>query len=132
MVLYPSPKPLPLTIQRMRSITPPPPLQFRSLPQESIAGEEPRPLKMYCGVSVGNLWANLTAAAVVCKHTARCLRDFVSNPNFGIKRFAASVLTKSAGWNILARKANAFNESKMVLVCNNSSGENPFSRNIKF
>jgi hypothetical protein len=87
MVQHPLPMPLPPTIQPMRSITPPPPSQFRSLPQECIGGEEPRPLKMCCGVSVGNLGANLTAAAAVYKHTAKCLRDFVSNPNFGMKRF---------------------------------------------
>jgi hypothetical protein len=39
------------------------------------------------GVSVGNLGANLTAAAVVYEHTARCLRDFESNPDFGVNRF---------------------------------------------
>ncbi len=87
MVLHPLPMPLPPTIQPMRSITPPPPSQFRSLPQEGIAGEEPRPLKMCCGISVGNLGANLTAAAAVYEYTARCLRDFASNPNFGMKRF---------------------------------------------
>jgi hypothetical protein len=54
------------------------------------------------------------------------------DPNFGVKRFAASVLAKSAGWDNVARKANAFNASKMALVGNNSSGENPFSRNTKF
>ncbi len=132
MVLHPLPMPLPLTIRPTRSITPPPPSQFRSLPQEGIVGEEPRPLKTCRGVSVGNLGANLTAAAGVYEHTARCLRDFASNPNFRMKRFAASVLAKSAGWDNVARKANAFNTSKMVLVGNNSSGENPFSRNTKF
>jgi hypothetical protein len=132
MVLHPLPMPLPPTIRLTRSITPPPPSQFRSLPQEGIAGEEPRPLKMCHGVSVGNLGANLTAAAAVYKHTARCLRDFASNLGFGMKRFAASVLAKSTGWDNAARKANAFNASKMVLVGNNSSGENPFSRNTKF
>jgi hypothetical protein len=84
------------------------------------------------GVSVGNLGANLTAAAAVYEHTARCLRDFASDPNFGVKRFVASVLAKSAGWDNVARKANAFNALKMVLVSNNSSGESPFSRNTKF
>ncbi len=99
----------------MHRITPPPPLQCRSLPQEGIAGEEPRPLKMCNGVSVGNLGANLTAAAVVYQHTARCLHDFASNPDLGMKRFAASALAKSRlllfsftrcfwrGWTILAR-----------------------------
>ena len=87
MVLHPLPMPLPQTIQPMRSITHPPPSQFRSLPQEGIAGEEPRPLKMCHDVSVGNLGANLTAAAAVYEHTARCLHDFVSNSNFGMKRF---------------------------------------------
>jgi hypothetical protein len=88
-------------------------------------------LKMCHGVSVGNLGANLTAAAAVYEHTARCLRDFASDPNFGMKKIAASVLA-SAGWDNAARKANAFNASKMALVGNNSSGENPFSRNTKF
>jgi hypothetical protein len=49
-----------------------------------------------------------------------------------MKRFAASVLAKSAGWDNAARKADAFNASKMALVGNNSSGENPFSRSTKF
>jgi hypothetical protein len=44
MVICSLPMPLPLTIRTMHSITPPPPSQFRSLPQEGIAGEEPRPL----------------------------------------------------------------------------------------
>jgi hypothetical protein len=83
---------------------------------------------MCCGVSVGNLGANLTAVAVVYKHTSRCLRDFASNPDFEMKRFATSFLAKSAGWDNAARKANAFNVSKMALVGNNSSGENPFSK----
>jgi hypothetical protein len=87
MVLHPLPMPLPQTIQPMRSITHPPPSQFRSLPQEGIAGEEPQPLKMCHGVSVGNLGANLTAAAAVYKHTARCLCDFASDLDFGMKRF---------------------------------------------
>jgi hypothetical protein len=87
MVLHLLPMPLSPTIRPTRSITPPPPLQFRSLPQEGITGEEPQPLKMCHGVSVGNLGANLTAAAVVYKHTARCLRDFASDPDFGMKRF---------------------------------------------
>ncbi len=89
--------PLPPTIRPTCSITPPPPSQFRSLPQEGIAGEEPRPLtlKMCRGVSVGNLGSSLTAAAVVYEHTARCLRDFASDPDFGMKRFAASVLARS-------------------------------------
>jgi hypothetical protein len=95
MVLHPLPMPLPPTIRPMRGITPPPPLQFRSLPLKGIAGEEARPLKMCRGVSVGNLGANLTAAAAVYEHTARCLHDFASNPDFGMKRFAASVLAKS-------------------------------------
>jgi hypothetical protein len=73
MVIHSLPKPLPLTIRPMHSITPPPPSQFRSLPQESIAGEEPRPMKMCRGVSIGNMGSSLTAAAVVYKHTARCL-----------------------------------------------------------
>jgi len=47
------------------------------------------------GDSVGNLGSGLTAAAAVYKHTARCLRDFASDPDFGMKRFAASVLAKS-------------------------------------
>ncbi len=81
-------------------------------------------MKMCHGVSVGNnLGANLTAAAAVYKHTARCLCDFAGNPNFKMKRFVASVLAKSAGWDNPARKANAFNASKIVLVGNNSSGE---------
>jgi hypothetical protein len=70
---------------------------------------------MCCGVSFDNLGANLTAAAAVYEHTARCLCDFASNPDFGMKRFAASVLAKSAGWDNAARKANAFNASKMAL-----------------
>jgi hypothetical protein len=41
MVIHLLPMPLPPTIRPMYSITPPPPLQFRSLPQEGIAGEEP-------------------------------------------------------------------------------------------
>jgi hypothetical protein len=82
MVLHPLPMPLPPTIRPTRSITPPPPSQFRSLPQEGIAGQEPQPLKMCCGVSVGNLGANLTAAAAVYEHTARCLLDFASNQDF--------------------------------------------------
>jgi hypothetical protein len=49
-----------------------------------------------------------------------------------MKRFAASVLAKSAGRDNVARKANAFNASKMAIVGNNSSGENPFSRSTKF
>jgi hypothetical protein len=52
-------------------------------------------MKMCSGVSVGNLGANLTAAAVVYEHTARCLRDFASNQVFGMKRFATSALAKS-------------------------------------
>jgi hypothetical protein len=124
--------PLPPTILPTHSITPPPPSQFRSLPQEGVVGEEPGPLKMCRGVSGGNLGANLTAAAAVYKHTTRCLRDFASNLDFGMKRFAASVLAKSAGWDNAARKADAFNASKMTLVGNNSSGENPFSRNTQF
>ncbi len=95
MVLHPLPLPLPLTIQPMHSITPPPPSQFRSLPQEGIAGEEPQQLKMCSGVSVFNLGANLTAAAVVYEHTVRCLCDFASDQDFGMKRFAASALAKS-------------------------------------
>ncbi len=82
MVLHPLPLPLPLTIRPTHSITPPPPSQFRSLPQEGIAGEEPQQLKMCSGVSVGNLGANLTAAAAVYEHTARCLLDFASNQDF--------------------------------------------------
>ena len=70
MVLHLLPMPLPPTIRPMRSITPPLPLQFRSLPQEGIAREEPRPLKRCHGVSVGNLRSSLTAAAAVYKHTA--------------------------------------------------------------
>ena len=38
----------------------------------------------------------------------------------------------AAGWDNAARKASAFNASKMALVGNNSSGENPFRRNKKF
>jgi hypothetical protein len=38
----------------------------------------------------------------------------------------------AAGWDNAARKASAFNESNMVLVGNNSSGESLFSRNTKF
>jgi hypothetical protein len=95
MVIRSLPMPLPPTIRPMHSITPPLPLQFRSLPQEGIAGEEPRPLKMCCGVSVGNMGSSLTAAAAVYEHTARCLCDFASDPDFGMKRFAASVLAKS-------------------------------------
>jgi hypothetical protein len=132
MVLHPLPMQLPPTIRPMRSITPPPPSQFRSLPQEGIAGEESGPLMMCHGVSVGNLGANLTAAAAMYEHTTRFLRDFESDPDFRIKRFAASVLAKSAGWDNAARKANAFNASKTALVGNNSLGENPFSRNTKF
>jgi hypothetical protein len=50
---------------------------------------------MSCGISVGNMGSSLTAAAAVYKHTTRCLRDFASNPDFGMKRFVASVLAKS-------------------------------------
>ncbi len=50
---------------------------------------------MCSGVSVGNLGANLTAAPAVYKHTAWCLRDVASNPDFGMKRFVASALAKS-------------------------------------
>ena len=38
----------------------------------------------------------------------------------------------AAGWDNAVRKASAFNSSKMALVGNNSSGENPFRRNKKF
>ncbi len=72
------------------------------------------------GVSVSNLGANVTAAAAVYKNTARCVRDFASNPDFVMKRIAASVLAKSAGWDNAARKADAFNASKMALVGNYS------------
>jgi hypothetical protein len=58
-------------------------------------GEEPGQLKMCSGVSVGNLGANLTAAAVVYEHTTRCLRDFARDKDFGMKRCAASALAKS-------------------------------------
>jgi hypothetical protein len=47
------------------------------------------------GGSVGNMGSSLTAAAAVYDYTARCLRDFASDPDFGMKRFAASVLAKS-------------------------------------
>jgi hypothetical protein len=47
------------------------------------------------GVSVGNMGFSLTAAAAVYEHTARCLRDFASDPDFGMSRFAASVLAMS-------------------------------------
>jgi hypothetical protein len=51
-------------------------------------------LKMCRGVSVGHLGGNLNAAATVYKHIARCLRNFANDPNFGMIRFAASVLAK--------------------------------------
>ena len=56
-------------------------------------GEEACPLKMFRGVvSIGNMGSSLTAAAAVYEHTTRCLRDFASDPDFWMKRFAASVL----------------------------------------
>ena len=92
MVIRSLPMQLPPTIRPMHSITPPLPSQSRSLPQEGIVGEEARPLKMCCGVSVDNMGSSLTAAAAVYEHTTRCLRDFASDPDFWMKRFAASVL----------------------------------------
>jgi hypothetical protein len=45
---------------------------------------------------------------------------------------SSSTLT-AAGWDNAARMTSAFfNGSKMVLVGNNASGENLFSRNTKF
>jgi hypothetical protein len=44
----------------------------------------------------------------------------------------SSNMLTAAGWDNAAKKASAFYASKMVLVGNNSSGENPFSRNTKF
>ncbi len=52
-------------------------------------------MKMCSGVSVGNLGANLTAAAAVYEHTARCLHDFASDQDLGMKRFVVSALAKS-------------------------------------
>ncbi len=44
----------------------------------------------------------------------------------------SSNMLTATGWDNTAKKASAFNASKMALVGNNSSGENPFSRNTKF
>jgi hypothetical protein len=86
------------------------------------------------------LLSHVTAIQIYCVENSESINPRTMNTDtvewhFGNSRQmvpgSSNTLT-AAGWDNAARKASAFNASKMALVGNNSSGENPFSRNKKF
>jgi hypothetical protein len=86
------------------------------------------------------LLSHVTAIQIYCVENSKSINPRTMNTDmvewhFGNSRQmvpGSSNMLTAAGWVNAARKTSAFNASKMALVGNNSSGENPFSRNKKF